>query len=90
MKLIHCIQVHAFSLYMNYYFLLLFPVWSHCYGNLKFPYTYNGKWKLAIISELHYIFDESFTEMFLEESCTNHMNFVRITDFDCLPLQQKG
>ena len=30
------------------------------------------------------------TEMFLEYSSTNHMNFVQITDFDWWPWQPKG
>ena len=39
-----------------------------CYGNLKFPLTYNGKsdWDL-VLSHCRY-FDKSFTEMFVELS----------------------
>ena len=36
------------------------------------------------------ILKKSFTEMFLEKSSTNHMNFVQITDFDWLPWQRQG
>ena len=32
----------------------------------------------------------SFTEIFLEWSSTNHMNIVRIADFDWWPWQPKG
>ena len=35
-------------------------------------------------------FDKMFTEMFLEYSSSNHMNFIKITDFDWLPCQPKG
>ena len=34
--------------------------------------------------------DKRFTEMFLEDSSTDHMNFVQITDFDWWPWQPKG
>ena len=36
------------------------------------------------------ILKTSFTEMFLEQSSTNLMNFVQIADFDWLPWQPKG
>ena len=34
------------------------------------------------------ILKKSFTEMFLEKSSTNHMNFVQIADSDCLPYRK--
>ena len=45
--------------------------------------TYNGKnenWHL-LLSHCRY-FDKSFTEMFLEWSSTNHMNFVHISEIE--------
>ena len=47
----------------------------------KFPYTYNwksGNWHLFLCYCRY--FDKSFTEMFLEWSSTDHMNFVQNTD----------
>ena len=50
-------------------FCFLFGSDKHhgCYGNLKFPYTYNGKsaWKLTISAKSLGIF-EFFIEMFIE------------------------
>ena len=66
-KLKLCINVHDISLYINYIFLLSLPMCFHCYINLKFPYTYNGKsghWHLFLCYCRY--FDKSFTEMFLE------------------------
>ena len=69
-KLKLCSIVSNISLYRNMYIHILFllPLLMHfgCYGNLKFPLTYNGKnanWDL-LLSHCRY-FDKSFTEMFL-------------------------
>ena len=42
MKLELCRNVHNISLY-KIIFLLLLLICLHCYGNLKFPLSYNGK-----------------------------------------------
>ena len=86
MKLKLCINVHDISLYINcFFFLMSLPMCFRCYGNSNFPYTcsYNGKkgnWHLFLCYCRY--FDKSFTEMFLEKSSINRMNFVQITDFD--------
>ena len=67
MKLKLRIDVFDISLYINYIFLLSLLMWFRCYGNSKFPYTYNGKsgnWHLFLCYCRY--FDKSFTEMFLE------------------------
>ena len=51
----------------KFFFFLWLPMFFHCYDNLKFPYTYNGKsgnWHLFLCWCRY--FDKSFTEMFLE------------------------
>ena len=81
MKLKLCINVHDISLFINgVFFSLSLPMCFRCYGNLKFPYIYNGKsqnWHLFLCYCRY--FDKGFSEMFLEKSSTNHMNFVQIT-----------
>ena len=42
-----------------------------------------------LLSHCRYL-DLFFTEMFLEQSSTIHMNFVQIAEFDWLPWQHKG
>ena len=69
MKLKLCKNVHDISLYVKYIysFLLSLPLYFRCYGNLKFPYTYNGKsanWHLFLCYCRY--FEITFTEMFLE------------------------
>ena len=57
---------------------------------IKYVPTNNGKsgnWHLFLCYCRY--FDKSFTEMFLESSSTNHMNFVQIVDFYWLPWQPK-
>ena len=61
-----------------------------CSSNLKFREAYNeknGNWHLFLCYCRY--FDKSFTEIFLELSCTNHMNFLQIADFDWWPWQPK-
>ena len=62
MKLELCRNVHNISLY-KIMFLLLLLICFHCYGNLKFPFTYNGKNETchSLLSLCRY-FDKSFTE----------------------------
>ena len=62
MKLELCRNVHNISLY-KIMFLLLLLICFHCYGNLKFPLTYNGKNETchSLLSLCRY-FDKSFTE----------------------------
>ena len=44
MKLKLCRNVHNISLYRkSFFFLLTLLMWFLCYGNLKFPLTYNEK-----------------------------------------------
>ena len=71
-------------------FLLQSDKNSGCYGNLQFPLTYNGKsgTRQFLLSHCRYL-DFLFTEMFLEQSSTIHMNFVQIAEFDWLPWQHK-
>ena len=62
-------------------FLLLLLMCFRCYGNLKFPYIYNGKSEsrslfLSNLSNYTY-FDKSFTVIFLEQ-----MNLVQTAEFD--------
>ena len=67
MKLKVSIRVDGISLNINCVFLLSLPMWFRCYGNLKFPQTYNGKsgnWHLFLCYCRY--FDKSFTAMFLE------------------------
>ena len=50
-KLKVCRDVHNISLYKNDVFLLPVLMYFRCYGNLKFPLTYNGKsenWHLLL------------------------------------------
>ena len=61
-KLKPSIHVHDISLYINCVFYLWLPTWFHCYGNLNFPLTYNGKsgnWHLFLFYCRY--FDKSFT-----------------------------
>ena len=54
------------------------------------PLTYNGKsenWPL-LLSHCRY-FEKNFTEVFLELSSAKHIIFVKISEFDWLPWQQK-
>ena len=62
MKLELCRNVHNISLY-KIMFLLLLLICFHCYDNLKFPLTYNGKNETchSLLSLCRY-FDKSFTE----------------------------
>ena len=78
MKLKLSRNVHNNSLYKKVSFLLLLLMCFHCYDNLKFPLTYNGKSKSRplLLTHCRY-FDKSFTEMILEQSSTKHMNFVQ-------------
>ena len=65
----------AYMFYINC-FLLLLPMCFFCYGTIKFPKTYNGKsgnWHLFLCYCRY--FGKSFTEMFLDDSSTNHLNF---------------
>ena len=65
-KLKLCRIVSNNSLYKNCFLLLLLKHFG-CYGNLKFPLTYNGKnenWDV-LLPHCRY-FDKSFTELFLE------------------------
>ena len=43
MKQINRIQVYDFSRHMNYVLIFVLPMWLHCWANLNFPYTFNGK-----------------------------------------------
>ena len=55
-------------------FLLSLLMCFRCYGNLKFPLTYNGKienWHL-LLSHRRY-FDKSFSEIFVEWSSTKYV-----------------
>ena len=61
-----------------------------CYGNFKFPLSYNGKsenWDL-LLSHCKY-FDKSFTEMFVEWLSTKHIILDQTSQFDLLPWQPK-
>ena len=63
-------------------FLLLLLKLFGCYGNLKFPVTYNRKndnWDL-LLSHCRY-FDKIFTEMFVEWSATKHIILVQTSQF---------
>ena len=48
-----------------------------CYGNLKFPLTFNGKSenRRLLLSHSRY-FDKSFTEMFFEYSSSKPLNLI--------------
>ena len=85
MKLKLCINVHNISVYINYVFIVV----AHVLSLLWFPY--NGKnWNWHLFLCYCRYFDKSFSEMFLENSFTNHVNFVQITDFNWWPWQPKG
>ena len=85
MKLKLCIHVHDINLYINCVFIVVFHVLSLLW-QLKISIDLQWeKWKLAFISFTAVILIKSFTEIFLNWSSTNHMNFVQITDFDSLP-----
>ena len=70
-----CRNVHNISLYksgISWYEIKL--LCFHCYVNLNFPLTYNGKsenWPL-LLSHCRY-FDKSFSEIFIEWSSTKHV-----------------
>ena len=56
-----------------------------CYGNLKFPLTYNGKsenWHLLLTHCRD--FDKSFSEMFVEWSSTKRLLFDHTSQFGWL------
>ena len=72
-------------------FLLPFLMCFHCYGNLKFPVTYNGKSEnsLLLLSHCRY-FDKAYTEMILDKSSAKHIIFFQTSEIDWLPWQQEG
>ena len=65
--------VYSISLY-KFMFLLPLLKYFGCYGNLKFPLTYNGKSEIWHLLLSHCIYDKSFTELFLVLSCNKHFN----------------
>ena len=53
-------------------------MYFRCYGNLKFPLTYNGKsenWYLLLSHCSD--FDQKFSEMFVEWSSAKHLLFTK-------------
>ena len=81
-KLKHCRIVSNNSLYKKVVFIAVVKHFG-CYGNLKFPLTYNGKsenWYL-LLSHCSY-FDKRFAEMFVGWSSTKHIIWDQTSQFD--------
>ena len=77
------VQTAEFDWSKKWHFLLMLLLCFHCYSNLKFPLTYNGKsenWPL-LLSHCRY-FDKSFTEIFHEFSSAELIIFVQTAEFD--------
>ena len=75
-KLKLCRNVHNISLYKKGLFLLPLLMYFRCYGNLKFPLTYNGKsenW-LLLLSHCRYFY-QNFTEMCLDSAAAKKYFF---------------